>query len=52
MRYFRQDDLDKAQDIAGALESAGVEVAPRFVEGYEDDGVRPLHFELWFEDQT
>lgn len=51
LRYFRSDELANARELTEVLATAGVEASPKFVEGLEAN-IRPLHFELWFEDKT
>lgn len=48
LRYFLQADAEGAKQVASTLKQAGISVEPKFIPGFSDNNIRPLHFELWF----
>ncbi|WP_377298292.1 hypothetical protein [Rhizobium sp. SGZ-381] len=48
LRYFSARDAEGAKQVASTLKGAGISVEPKFVSGFSDSSIRPLHFELWF----
>jgi hypothetical protein len=48
LRYFRRAEEQEAKQIANSLSSLGLQVAAKYVEGFEGStNIRPRHYELW-----